>query len=147
MVGGEDLVEKIKKDQKVNFDKAVAEPAMMKNLAAIARVLGVAGVMPNPKTETVGPNVAEMIAKIKAGKVDFKNDKNGNLHMLVGKVNKSFDTAKLVDNVEAALQAVRNSKPEAIKKKFILKAYLSSTVSPSIRKSSLLTIGLERDIV
>jgi large subunit ribosomal protein L1 len=133
LIGGEDLVEKIKKDQKVSFDKAVAEPAVMKNLAAIARILGVAGVMPNPKTETVGPNIADMISKIKAGKVDFKNDKTGNLHILCGKLNNSFDTQKLTENVEVALQAVRQAKPEAIKKKFILKAYLSTSLSPSIR--------------
>ncbi len=132
IVGGEDLIETIKKDGKVNFDKAIAEPEMMKKLPAIARILGVAGVMPNPKTGTVGTDIEEMIRIIKAGKIDFKNDKSGNLHFLVGKINKYFDATKLISNIETAIDAVNKSKPEVIKKKFVLSCHLATTMSPSI---------------
>jgi large subunit ribosomal protein L1 len=132
-VGGDDLVEEIKKKGKVEFDIAVAEPAMMKKLAPIARVLGVAGVMPNPKTQTVGDNVVEMISTIMKGKVDFKNDKTGNVHISCGKLYSTFEVKALVENVEAALDSLQKTKPEVIKKKFILKAFLASSQSPSIR--------------
>ncbi len=133
LVGGDELVEDIKKKGKVEFDVAIAEPAMMKKLAPIARVLGVAGVMPNPKTQTVGDNVVEMISTIMKGKVDFKNDKTGNVHISCGKLYTTFDPKSLVENVEASLDALQKTKPEAIKKKFILKAYLATSQSPSIR--------------
>jgi len=133
IVGSDDLVEKIKTDGKINFDKAIAEPEMMKKLAAIARILGVAGVMPNPKTGTVGSDIAGMIKTIKAGKVDFKNDKSGNLHFVCGKINKQFSPAKIVENIEAIVDSIEKAKPEAIKKKYILTIHLTSTISPSIR--------------
>lgn len=132
IVGGEDLVELIKKDGKVNFDKAIAEPEMMKKLPAIARILGVAGVMPNPKTGTVGTDIEDMIKIIKAGKIDFKNDKTGNVHFLVGKINSDFDSTKLISNIETAIDAMNKSKPEVIKKKFIQSCHLATTMSPSI---------------
>ena len=133
IVGSEDLIEKIKQDGKVNFDKAIAEPEMMKKLPPIARILGTAGVMPNPKMGTVGTNIEEMITLIKAGKVDFRNDKTGNLHFLVGKINSNFDTTKLIQNITTAIESVEKSKPEAIKKKFIKTIQLCSAMSPSIR--------------
>lgn len=133
IVGSEDLVEKIKNDGKINFDKAIAEPAMMKKLAAIARILGVAGVMPNPKTGTVGSDIEEMIKTIKAGKVDFKNDKTSNLHFACGKINKQFTEVKIVENIESIVDAIEKAKPDAIKKKYILTIHLTSTMSPSIR--------------
>jgi large subunit ribosomal protein L1 len=134
IVGSEDLVEEIKKSGKVNFDKAIAEPDMMKKLPVIARILGTAGVMPNPKLGTVGTNIEEMIQLIKAGKVDFRNDKSGNVHFLVGKIGtKDFDTQKLIENVQAAIDAVEKTKPEAVKKKFVDSIHLCSAMSPSIR--------------
>jgi large subunit ribosomal protein L1 len=133
IVGGEELVEKIKLDNKINFDKAIAEPEMMKKLASIARILGVAGVMPNPKTGTVGDNIEEMVKSIKGGKVDFKNDKTSNLHVACGKINDSFTPEKISDNIAAVIAAVEKSKPEVIKKKFVLSIHVSTTYSPSIR--------------
>lgn len=132
-VGSEDLIEEIKKNGKVHFDKSVAEPDMMKKLPAIARILGTAGVMPNPKLGTVGTNIAEMIAVIKAGKVDFRNDKTGNVHFLVGKIGASFDETKLVENVKSAIEAIEKNKPEVIKKKYIRSIHLATAMSPSIR--------------
>ncbi|MEI6728092.1 MAG: 50S ribosomal protein L1 [bacterium] len=133
IVGGEELVEKIKSENKINFDKAIAEPEMMKKLASIARILGVAGVMPNPKTGTVGDNIEEMVKSIKGGKVDFKNDKTSNLHIVCGKINSSFNPEKIAENIESVVLAVEKSKPDIIKKKYILSTYISTTYSPSIR--------------
>jgi large subunit ribosomal protein L1 len=133
IVGAEELIAEIVKNGKVNFEKAIAEPDMMKKLAPIARILGTAGVMPNPKMGTVGTNIAEMIKLIKAGKVDYRNDKTGNVHFAVGKINKDFDEIKLVENIKAAIESIEKSKPDVIKKKFIQSIYLCSSMSPSIR--------------
>jgi large subunit ribosomal protein L1 len=132
IVGGDDLIEQLKTSQTVNFDIAIAEPAMMKKLPAIARLLGTRGVMPNPKSGTVGDNLEEMIKQIKAGKVDFKNDKTGNVHIPCGKINDSFTVEKIVENVKAAIDAVEKIKPEVIKKKYIVSVHLASSLSPSI---------------
>jgi large subunit ribosomal protein L1 len=131
-VGGEELIEEIKESGKVDFDIAVAQPEMMKKLPAVARILGSAGVMPSPKTGTVGDNIEEIVKLIKAGKVDFKNDKSANLHFSVGKFNKDFDTQKLAENIEKAIEAVEKAKPETVKK-YINTVHICSTMSPSIR--------------
>jgi large subunit ribosomal protein L1 len=130
--GGEELINELKASQKVNFDVAVAEPDMMKKLPAIARLLGTAGVMPNPKTGTVGTNVEEMIKLLMAGKVDFKNDKSANIHFMVGKLNKKFTTAQLIENITAAVDGVEKAKPSAVKK-YINSIHIAATMSPSIK--------------
>jgi large subunit ribosomal protein L1 len=133
LVGGDDLIEEIKNTGKLDFDIAIAQPDMMKKLPAIARVLGTAGVMPNPKTGTVGDNVEEMIRLIKAGKVDFKNDKTGNLHIICGKISSEFTVEKIVENLKTIMEAVEKTKPEAVKKKFVESVFVATTFSPSIR--------------
>jgi large subunit ribosomal protein L1 len=133
IIGGEELVEEIKTSGKINFDIAVAEPAMMTKLPAIARLLGTAGVMPNPKTGTVGENIADMIELIKKGKIDFKNDKSGNVHILVGKISKAFTKEQLVENTTSAIEAIEKVKPEAVKKKFITAVHVACSMSPSIK--------------
>lgn len=133
VVGSEDLVEQIKNTENTDFDIAIAQPEMMKKLPSIARILGTRGLMPNPKSGTVGDNIEEIINLIKAGKVDFKNDKSSNLHIPCGKINKEFDIAKIVANVKAALDAVEKVKPEVIKKKYIITAHVATSQSPSIR--------------
>lgn len=132
-VGSDELIEEIKKTGKINFDKAVAHPEIMKKLPAIARLLGTAGVMPNPKTGTVGENIAEIIGIIKAGKIDFKNDKTANIHIPVGRINKDFTVQKVVENITALMDSLDKSKPEGVKKALIVRAYLSTSLSPSIR--------------
>jgi large subunit ribosomal protein L1 len=132
-VGGEELINEIKESGKVDFDIAIAQPELMKLLPPIARVLGTAGVMPNPKTGTVGDNVEEIIKTILAGKVDFKNDKSGNIHIIVGKLNDKFDAAKIVANINAAIDSVEKAKPDVIKKKYILSAHIATTMSPSVK--------------
>jgi large subunit ribosomal protein L1 len=132
-VGGEDLIEEIKASGKVDFDIAIAEPEMMKKLPAIARILGTAGVMPNPKTGTVGSNLEEIVKLIKSGKVDYKNDKAGNVHFAIGKINKEFTAEKILSNLETAIDSLEKAKPEALKKKFINSISISTTMSPSIK--------------
>lgn len=133
IVGSDDLIEKVKNSGKIDFDVSIAEPEMMKKLAVIGKILGIAGVMPNPKSGTVGTNIEEMIKSLKSGRVDFKNDKTGNLHIIVGKINKEFTPEKVVENILAAIGAVEKLKPEVIKKKYILTVHLASTHSPSVK--------------
>jgi large subunit ribosomal protein L1 len=102
-------------------------------LPSIARILGVAGVMPNPKTGTVGENIAEIIKTIKAGKIDYKNDKTGNVHLVFGKINSKFDEQKLIQNLNTAIESIQKSKPEVIKKKCIKSLSISTSNSPSIK--------------
>jgi large subunit ribosomal protein L1 len=131
--GNEDLIEEIKKTSIVDFDIAIAETEIMKKLAPIARILGTKGVMPNPKMGTVGDDIESMVNSIKAGKVDFKNDKLGNLHIACGKINPTFTPEKIVQNIEAVVEAVKKVKPDVIKRKYITTAHITSTFSPSIR--------------
>jgi large subunit ribosomal protein L1 len=133
IAGGEELIEKIKAEGKVDFDKAIAEPEMMKKIPAIARILGVAGVMPNPKNGTIGTDFEDMIKVIKSGKVDYRNDKSANIHIPCGKLNSNFNPTKIVENIKEAIVSVKKAKPEVIKKKYIISANLSSSMSPNIK--------------
>lgn len=133
IVGGEELIKEIKTSGKVNFEIAVATPAMMPKLAQVAKILGPKGLMPNPKTETVGPNVKKMVDELKKGKINFKNDDGGNIHQLLGKV--SFDKEKLLANLSAFLEAVKKAKPAAAKGVYIQTAVLCTTMGPGIKIS------------
>ena len=101
--GSEDLIAQIKKTEKTDFEVAVAEPAMMKNLAQIAKILGTRGLMPSPKNETVTPDPAKAVAELKKGKISFKNDDTANVHVPIGKI--SFKTEELVENFSTLLAA------------------------------------------
>jgi len=103
---------------------------MMPKLAKIAKILGPKGLMPNPKTDTVGANVKAMVADQKKGKVAFKNDDTGNIHVVVGKV--SFEDKKLAENAVAFMDALRKTKPSASKGNFIIKATMTTTMGPAI---------------
>lgn len=131
LVGGEELVEEIKKTEKTAFDVAVAEPAMMKSLGKVAKILGQRGLMPNPKNETVTPNVGKAIEELKKGKQTFKNDDTGNIHALVGRL--SLDAKKLAENITTYLEAINKVKPDSVKGVLIKKAILSTSQSPGIR--------------
>lgn len=131
LVGGEDLIAEIKKTGKTDFQVAIAEPALMKNLAVIAKILGTRGLMPSPKNDTVTPNPVKAIEELKKGKISFKNDDTGNLHAVIGKI--SFDTKKLLENYQALLEIVRKSKPSSSKGSFIKNISLASSMSSGVK--------------
>lgn len=131
VVGGEDLIESISKSGKIDFDVAVATPDMMPKIAKLAKILGPKGLMPNPKTDTVGPNVKKMVEELKKGKVTVKNDATGNIHQTVGK--SSSDANALKENVEAIVNALRKAKPASAKGVYIKSLTLTSSMGPAVR--------------
>jgi len=131
LIGGADLIKKIKETEKTDFDMAVAEPAMMKLMAPIAKILGQRGLMPNPKTGTVTENIAGIIKEINAGKIDFKNDDSGNVHQIIGKTD--FDSEKLVANLKTFIDALNASKPSTVKKVFITNIVVNASMGPGIK--------------
>lgn len=131
IIGGEELIEEIAKSGKIDFDVAVATPDMMPKMAKVAKVLGPKGLMPNPKTDTVGTNVKKMVEELKKGKVTIKNDATGNIHQAIGKT--SLDGAKLLENFTSVLEAIRKSKPASAKGTYIKTLVLTSTMGPSVR--------------
>ncbi|MDQ5855389.1 MAG: 50S ribosomal protein L1 [Actinomycetota bacterium] len=128
-VGSDDLIERIQGGW-LDFDAAIAAPDQMAKVGRIARILGPRGLMPNPKTGTVTPDVAKAITDIKGGKINFRVDKQSNLHLIIGKV--SFDTTKLVENYAAALDEVLRAKPSAAKGRYLKKVNFSTTMGPGI---------------
>jgi large subunit ribosomal protein L1 len=128
-VGSDDLIERIQGGW-LDFDAAIAAPDQMAKVGRIARILGPRGLMPNPKTGTVTPDVAKAVVDIKGGKINFRVDKQANLHLIIGKV--SFDTHKLVENYAAALDEVLRSKPSAAKGRYLKKVSFSTTMGPGI---------------
>ena len=128
-VGSEDLIERIQGGW-LEFDAAIATPDQMAKVGRIARVLGPRGLMPNPKTGTVTPAVAKAITEIKGGKINFRVDKQANLHLVIGK--SSFSTEKLVENYAAALDEVLRAKPSAAKGRYLKKVTFTTTMGPGI---------------
>jgi large subunit ribosomal protein L1 len=129
-VGGEDMVEKITKENWTDFDALVATPDMMKSVGRLGKVLGPKGLMPNPKTGTVTFDVGRAVQEVKAGKVEFRTDKTALVHVPVGKI--SFPPQKLVENATALITSIIKAKPAVAKGKYVKGAYLSSTMGPGI---------------
>ena len=129
-VGGEELVEKIQKENWTDFDALIATPDMMRSVGKLGKVLGPKGLMPNPKTGTVTTDVTAAIKEIKAGKVEFRADKTALVHVPVGKL--SFDAKKIEDNAMTVINSVVKAKPSAAKGKYIKRIILSSTMGPGI---------------
>ena len=129
LVGSDDLIEKIQGGW-LEFDAAIATPDQMAKVGRIARVLGPRGLMPNPKTGTVTPDVAKAVADIKGGKINFRVDKQANLHFVIGKA--SFDAQALVENYGAAIDEVLRLKPSASKGRYLKKITVSTTTGPGI---------------
>src|ERR1700716_514892 len=130
-VGGEEMVEKIQKENWTDFDALISTPDMMKSVGRLGKVLGPKGLMPNPKTGTVTTDVAKAIQEIKAGKVEFRTDKTALVHVPVGKL--SFDPQKLIDNANTVISSVVKAKPSAAQGKYIKGVTLSSTMGPGIQ--------------
>jgi large subunit ribosomal protein L1 len=130
VVGGEEMVDRIAGGW-LDFDAVVATPDMMRVVGRLGKVLGPRGLMPNPKTGTVTPNVAQAVKEIKAGKVEFRVDKTGIVHAPVGKV--SFPSENLIENASALLDSVVRAKPAAAKGKYLRSITVSSTMGPGVK--------------
>ena len=130
IVGGEDMVEKIQKENWTDFDAVISTPDMMKSVGRLGKVLGPRGLMPNPKTGTVTFDVAKAVQEVKAGKVEFRTDKTALVHVPVGKL--SFEPKKLVENAATVVTAVVKAKPTVAKGKYIKGCTLSSTMGPGV---------------
>ena len=127
--GADDLVKKVS-DGWLDFDVAIASPKVMGKVGKLGKVLGPQGKMPSPKNGTVTNDVVTAVAEFTAGKIEFRNDSGGNIHVVVGK--QSFDTNKLVDNIEAVISYIKKVKPSAAKGTYIKKMCLSATMSPGV---------------
>ncbi|MDF1497051.1 MAG: 50S ribosomal protein L1 [Patescibacteria group bacterium] len=130
IVGGEELIAEISTKGIIEFDVAVATPDMMPKLAKLARVLGPKGLMPNPKTDTVGTNVTKMIEDLKKGKVAYKNDDTGIVHQIIGKT--SLDTAGLKENLQVLMDSIKKQKPSSSKGAYLKSITLTTSMGPGI---------------
>ncbi|RMD47801.1 MAG: 50S ribosomal protein L1 [Aquificota bacterium] len=130
-VGGEDLINKILNEGWTDFDVVIATPDMMPKVAKLGRVLGPRGLMPNPKVGTVTTDIKKAVSEAKKGRVEFKVDKQGNLHVPIGKI--SFDTNKLYENALAVYDSVVKARPSGLKGQYIRNAVIKATMDPSVK--------------
>ena len=130
VVGDDDLIEKIMKGW-LDFDVVVASPSMMKDIAKLGRVLGPRGLMPSPKAGTVTDKLADAVKEIKKGRIEYKMDKQSNLHSSIGRL--SFEEKALIENGKVLLDSVMQARPKSIKGYFIQSAHLSSTMGPGVK--------------
>jgi len=131
IVGGKELIEEVATKKTLNADVTVTTPDMMKELAKVAKVLGPRGLMPNPKSGTIGPDPASIVKSLKSGKINFKMDDSANVHIPVAKA--SWETEKIYENAKAVVDVMRQSRPVAAKGEFILSATLSSSMGTGVR--------------
>ena len=129
LVGGEELVEEVLKGN-IDFDAAIASPDMMSSVGKAGRVLGPRGLMPNPKTGTVTQDIAKAVAEIKGGRIEYRTDRTGNVHMVIGK--KSFGEQQLLENYLTAVDEILRAKPSAAKGKYVKTLTVSTTMGPGI---------------
>jgi large subunit ribosomal protein L1 len=130
-VGADEYIQKISEQGWTEFDVAIATPDMMSKVGKLGKILGPRGLMPNPKSGTVTFDVAKAVKEAKAGRIEFRVDKNGNLHASIGK--KSFDPKQLLENLHAVLDAVARARPSAVKGQYIKSITLSTTMGPGVR--------------
>ncbi|KKU48377.1 MAG: 50S ribosomal protein L1 [Parcubacteria group bacterium GW2011_GWA2_46_9] len=130
IIGGKELIDKIRQTGAANFDIAIATPEMMKDLAGIAKILGPKGLMPSPKNETVTPNIGRAVTEIKKGKIAFKNDDTGNIHQIIGKL--SFSDQQIIENLNSFMEALRRAKPAASKGVYIRSSTLTTAMGPGV---------------
>jgi large subunit ribosomal protein L1 len=142
-IGSDDLIERIQGGF-LDFDAVVATPDLMGKVGRLGRVLGPRGLMPNPKTGTVTPDVGKAVADIKGGKIEFRVDRHSNLHFIIGKA--SFPDVALVENYAAALEEILRLKPSAAKGRYLRKAAITTTMGPSIPVDPAKTRGLTEEL-
>jgi len=142
-VGSDDLIERIQGGW-LDFDAVVATPDLMGKVGRLGRVLGPRGLMPNPKTGTVTPDVGKAVSDIKGGKIEFRVDRHGNLHFIIGKA--SFDDKSLVENYAAALDEIVRLKPAAAKGRYLRKITFTTTMGPGILVDPARTRGLTEEL-
>lgn len=130
-VGGKEILEKITKENWFDFDVIVATPDMMGELGKMGRVLGPKGLMPNPKTGTVNVDIAKAVTEIKAGKVEYRVDKEGNVHVSVARV--SFEESKVLENLKTLLEAINKARPAAVKGNLVKNAVIHTTMGPAVK--------------
>jgi large subunit ribosomal protein L1 len=145
VVGGDELIEKIQKENWLEFDVMIATPDVMATVGKLGKLLGPRGLMPNPKTGTVTFDVAQAIKNVKAGQVEIRPDKQGIVHVAIGK--KRFTEAQLLHNFAALFDAVVRAKPSAAKGTYVKSVYLSSTMGPSIKLDTGLLAQEVRDLL
>lgn len=131
IVGDDDIVKKITTENWLDFDVCITTPDMMGTIGRCARILGPKGLMPNPKSGTVTTDVAKAIKDVKAGKVEYRLDKNNNVHVILGKA--SFGADRLRTNFDAVMSAIVKAKPSAAKGTYLKSIYLASTMGPSVK--------------
>jgi large subunit ribosomal protein L1 len=132
VIGGQDLADRIQKENFFDFDAVVATPDLMGSVVSkLGRVLGPRGLMPNPKAGTVTPDVGKAVKEIKAGKLEYRVDKGGNVHLIIGKT--SFDESQLQENLQAVLDEIQRAKPAAAKGEYIKGVTVSSTMGPGVK--------------
>ena len=128
--GGQELLDKIKNQNWFDFDVIVATPDMMGHLGKLGKILGPKGLMPNPKTGTVSPDIEKAVKEMKGGKVTYRVDKEGNMHVIAGQA--KFETEKLIENVKAVCNQILKVKPSAVKGVYVKNCVISTTMGPSI---------------
>jgi large subunit ribosomal protein L1 len=131
IVGSDDLVARVEKEGFLDFDVAIATPDLMAQVGRLGRILGPRGLMPNPKAGTVTTDVAKAVAEYRSGRVEYRTDRVGNVHVPVGKV--SFDRSALLANIRAVLDELQRVKPAAAKGRYVRSVTLSSTMGPGVR--------------
>ncbi len=131
VVGADDLVARVSDQGFLDFDVAIASPDLMGQVGRLGRILGPRGLMPNPKTGTVTADVAKAVVEFKGGRVEYRTDKVGNVHVPIGKA--TFDRAKLLENIRAVIEELQRAKPAASKGRYLRSVTLASTMGPGIR--------------
>jgi large subunit ribosomal protein L1 len=130
IIGGEDLIDKVAKGF-IDFDRAIATPEMMKDLSKLGKVLGPKGLMPSPKAGTVTNNIASAIKEVKAGKIEFKTDKQAGIHVGIGKI--SFADNQLVENATTLMETIKSLRPASVKGIFLRSVSIATTMGPGLK--------------
>jgi large subunit ribosomal protein L1 len=144
VVGADDLVARVSGEGFLEFDIAIATPDLMGQVGTLGRVLGPRGLMPNPKTGTVTDDVERAVLEFKGGRVEYRTDKVGNIHIRVGKA--SFDKAQLLENIHAVMDEIHRAKPASAKGKYVRGVTLSSTMGPGVHIDPLLARRVEEEL-